>query len=95
MERGGGEWRLIKNTEEEGRRLVGESEKQASSVCNMDLVTLLFFPPVSLLTQLPSPAVHHPPDMNLILNLFISLHLRLVSFLFRLFSNSHFYYLDR
>lgn len=57
-----------------------------------DLVTLLFFPPVSLLTRLPSPAVHHPPDMNLILNLFISLHLRLVSFLFRFFSHSLFCY---
>lgn len=54
----------------------------------MDLVTLLFFPPVSLLTQLPSPAVHHPSDMNLILNLFIFLHLSLFSFLFLFLSHS-------
>lgn len=33
------------------------------------------FPPVSLLTRLPSPAVRHPSDMSLILNLCILLYL--------------------
>ncbi len=59
-------------TEEEGRRLVGETEKQASRVSNLDLVTLSFSS-VSLLTRLPSPAVRHLSDMNLIFNLFIFL----------------------
>lgn len=72
-------------TEEEGRRLVGETEKQASRVSNPDLVTLSFSS-VSLLTRLPSPAVRHPSDMNLIFNLFIFLCLHLSPFLSLSFS---------
>lgn len=57
---------------EEGRRLPGETEKQALCVSKTDLFTVSFSS-ISLLTRLPSPAVQHPSDVNLILNLFIFL----------------------
>lgn len=58
---------VIKNTKE-GRRLVGESEKQA--LC-LVFGYAFVFSPISLLTHLPSPVVCHLSDINLILNLFI------------------------
>lgn len=71
MERRGGEeksGRLLKiqsgPTEEEGKRLVGETEKQASCVSNMDLVTLSLSS-VSLLTRLPPPPPPPSPANSL------------------------------